>query len=506
MDLVLQRPARPHDPFGGESISANFHLGDQVHVVTGFIDAEDGSLVRFRFLPMAPGTLEVAALVDGESLTAEMEIAPYRHRGVLQAVSDRFVWSISGEPFFWNSTTAYLMLGLREDVMNTALDRLAEEGVNRIRVAICPSRQVSGGRWMEPAVTEREDFTFCYGPWPAARPGNPLDPGFDTTQFDLGHWRKLERLLARANERGMVVQLLFFMDAQEDQNYPFDRERLEDPLETRYFEYGVARLAGFPNVEWCVTNEWALFRPDEWVEVRGQQIAASDPFHHLVSVHGHGHFPFAKSPWCTHLLFQVWDEHGMGGWAEEWRIKLHSEGIEKPVVNEEFGYEGHYPFPWGEARESPSRSPESRVRVLWSLWFAGAWGTTGEASTSGKGGWINGLEEGSGELWALHRHLRDFATAFDWAETRPVALASGQGKVRSKAGEIYAIWLEFGGQTSLSLPDEGPWDVDQFDPHSGIWRELARKRILIRDPYSGPGFVAPFAPYGPMVAYLIRRS
>lgn len=506
IDLVLRRPARPHDPFGGEPLRATFHLGDQSHVVTGFVDAEDGSLVRFRTLPLAPGTLEAFAQMEGESLTAEIEVAPHRHRGVLQAKGDFFAWSISGEPFFWNSTTAYLMLGLREEVMNAALDRLAEEGVNRIRVAICPSRQTSGERWMEPTVTEREDFTFCYGPWPAARPEDPLDPGFDTTRFDLAHWRKLERLIARADEHGMVVHLPFLMDAQEDQNYPFDRDRIDDPLEIRYFDYAVGRLAGFPNVEWCVTNEWALYRPDEWVEARGKQIAAHDPFHHLVSVHGHAHFPFAASSWCTHLLFQVWDEHGIGTWASEWRAKLQAQGIEKPIVNEEFGYEDHYPYPWGESRVAPARNAESRARILWSLFFAGAWGTTGESSASGRGGWINGHEEGPREIWALHRHLRDFAGAFDWAASSPDSLASGHAQVRAKQGEAYAIWLEYGGQSSVSLPDEGPWDVDQFDPYTGEWKELARNKPLIRDPYSGPGFVTPFAPYGPMIAFLIHRS
>lgn len=60
--------------------------------------------------------------------------------GLLTADGWGFRWSGTGEPFFWNATTAYLMAGLSEDRITQALSRLHAYGINRVRVSLCPSR------------------------------------------------------------------------------------------------------------------------------------------------------------------------------------------------------------------------------------------------------------------------------------------------------------------------------------------------------------------------------
>src|SRR5207253_2648789 len=92
-----------------------------------------------------------------------------------------FVWAGSGEHFFWNSTTAYNLIGWRdENVIRESIDRLAKLKVNRLRVAIIPPRVNCGQQWYEPTVTNDARFTFCVNAWPAARPDSVDDPGFDT--------------------------------------------------------------------------------------------------------------------------------------------------------------------------------------------------------------------------------------------------------------------------------------------------------------------------------------
>ena len=118
--------------------------------------------------------------------------------------------------------------------------------------------------------------------------------------YDYSYWAKFERILLHARELGIIVQVVFFTDAQEAQNYPFNDL---PEAELRYYDYALARLGALSNVEWCVTNEWALFKPNEWVEEIGQYLADHDPYDHILSVHGHGHFPFKHSSWCTHDIY-----------------------------------------------------------------------------------------------------------------------------------------------------------------------------------------------------------
>jgi hypothetical protein len=333
---------------------------------------------------------------------------------------------------------------------------------------LCPSRQKDGGRWYEPQVALREDFDYRYSPWPTARPESFEDPGFDVSRFDLDYWRKFERLLRQARDLGIVVQVIFFTDAQEPYNYPFDRERVgDDPNERRYYAYAAARFAAFANVEWCITNEWRLFRPDEWVDIIGAFLTEKDPYGHLCSVHGHGDFPFRTSPWCTHALYQVWDEDGAYGFMREQREDQLATGRPMPQVNEEYGYEDHYPGPWGGGRVAPARNGDSRRRLAWEIAMAGCHQTTGESAANGLGGWINGLGDETMTMFEGYRHLKTFFESFDWRALEPTdGVASGGARCLT-GDDILVVYMPEG-STEVTLPD-GRWEATTYDPQTGIW-------------------------------------
>ncbi|MEJ5169511.1 MAG: DUF4038 domain-containing protein [Fimbriimonadales bacterium] len=507
-ELAFELASAPDDPFEpGQAVLDWTTPKGEVRRAGAFCDSEDGRLFRARTLPTEPGTHRWRLRNSEDETLAEgcFEAEPSGRPGIVTADGWRFVWSGSGEPFFYNSTTAYLMAGLSEARILEALDRLARYRIDRIRVALCPSRQVDGGRWNEPQVREREDFTFCYGPWPARNPTDALNPDYDTHSFDVSYWQKYERLLRSAEERGIAVQVVFFVDGQEPQNYPFDRDRAgDDPWECRYYRYAVDRLAAFPNVEWCVTNEWALYRPDEWVEVVGARLAELDPYGHLLSVHGHGHFPFRSSPWCTHALFQSWDEHGAHPFLSKARQDQAATGTPKPQVNEEFGYEDHYAL-WGEGRKTPSRDADSRLRLAWEMRMAGAFCTTGESASDGTGGWINGLRTAESRLLQGHLWMREFFETMDWSAMQPVD-ASGHAYALGNGRHEFAVYGFGEGYTAVPLPHAGPWDVDRFDPWTGTWSRELRGAQLERDPWTGPGAILPTARAGRPIAYRIRPS
>lgn len=451
------------DPFRSVSLQATFTGPGGSTTVAGFVDRQDGSGGRARFMPTVPGEytyrLEATGAANAVSEGA-FTVVQGSAKGLLQTDGWHFRWSATGEPFFWNATTAYLLAGLDLPVALRAVDRLADAGINRLRVSLSPTRQADGGRWYEPQVQPREDFTFQYGPWLAAQPDSQTEPRFDTTRFDVSYWQKFEQILDHARQRDVVVQVIFFTDAQEPQNYPFNRRLFgNDPDEIRYYEYAVARLAAFSNVEWCLTNEWALYRPDEWVEARGEHLSRIDPYGHLLSVHGHGHFPFMASPWCTHSLWQVWDEHGSGAWVADRRREQAATGRIIPVVNEEYGYEDHYPGPWGEGRVAPARNADSRRRLAWEITFAGGHQTTGESAANGLGGWINGLGDDTMTLPALHGILRRFFERFDFTRLEP----RGPHRLENPDDTIL-VYQPVGGAAPEFPPD---WRIAGFNPATG---------------------------------------
>jgi hypothetical protein len=436
--------------------------------ISGFCDSRDGSVHRIRFMPMVEGEYSYRiSLASGEingDYEGRFNAIDGERKGILQTDGWFFRWSGTGEPFFWNATTGYLMAGLRDDVMFEALERLSNLGVNRIRVALCPSRQKDGGRWHEPQVKNREDFTFFYSPWPEHQPDSLTEPQRDLTRFEIAYWQKFETLLIEARERNIIIQVIFFVDAQEDQNYPFPRTEIgTNSDEQRYYAYAAARLAAFSNVEWCLTNEWKLFRPDAWADIVGEFLSSQDPYHHISSVHGHGVFPFRESSWVTHALFQVWDEHGGYDWALQQRAEQAATGRIIPQVNEEYGYEDHYPGPWGEGRVAPARSADNRRRLAWEMTMAGIWQTTGESAASGSGGWINALGDND-ELLRRHSHLKNFFDAFDWTKLTPEG--SRDNMTLSEPGVRYIRYLPDGGSVDMDT-DGAPYRARWYDPRTG---------------------------------------
>ena len=147
-----------------------------------------------------------------------------------------------------------------------------------------------------------------------------------------------------------------------------------------------------------------------------------------------------------------------------------------PQANEEFGYEDHYPYPWGEARKAPARAAATRRRIAWEITMAGGYATTGErADVPGQGGWITGRGDDSMKLLEDHARMRAFFEAASWwkAEPRPDLVKSGSkgALCLARPGELYVIYLPSGGEATLAL-EKGPYRARMFDPRGGKWKDL----------------------------------
>jgi hypothetical protein len=483
------------NPFTDGSVEGQFMLsGAQAVSVDGFCDSADGSLFCIRFMPTKAGDY-------GYSVTYRQGTYEVAHKGKFTARKgnrpgllrvDRkcpfhFIYEGTGEHFFWNSTTTYWLLGWRDDaVIEESLDRLAKLGVNRIRVALS-GRTRDGMRWKEADVKPSEKFQFRLEPWPAARPDNIEDPGYDVTRFNLDHFHRCERMLEHARKRRIQVSIIFHLDGADKGVDPFGKAGMGGPDEQRYYRYVVARLAVFPNVMWDVTNEWHLFREEAWVEKMGRLIKGCDPYDHLTSVHGKGEFPFRTSPWADYAMYQSWDEHGGYAFMLKNRQEQEKAGRPMPQINEEYGYEDHYPYPWGEGRKSPARAADNRRRLAWQMTMAGGYQTTGErANVPGCGGWITGRGDDTMVMLEDYRHMVDFFTSLAWWELKPdndFFEAQGGGDAAASDGAIppvlgmrsddkalAVLYFRRGGSARIKSGSlRGDLQPAWFNPRANVW-------------------------------------
>jgi hypothetical protein len=339
-------------------------------------------------------------------------------------------------------------------------------------------------RWKEPMIVSNEAFQYRLEPWPAARPMDIENPGYDVSRFNVEFFRKVERMLAHARASNLQVSLIFALDVRDKGVDPFGKENMGNADEQRYYRYCVARFGAFANVWWDVINEWHLCRDEAWVAKMGALVKEWDPYDHLTSVHGKERFPFAAQKWVDYVMFQSWDEAGAYDFMLKARDAQRATGRPLPIINEEYGYEDHYPYPWGGKRVWPARIGENRARLAWEMTMAGGYQTTGErANVAGMGGWITGRGNDEMTMLAAYARMRSFFESFAWWKLEPhPELVTGESKALpviesgapiapalclAQPGERYVIYLRQGGTATLQLA-AGRYAVKRYNPRTGL--------------------------------------
>ena len=516
VEVRIDLPASPaRKPFTDVTVRGQFRPNDGNGAaldVDGFCDAADGRVHRVRFMPTRAGdyayTVTARAGNGAEQThTGTFSATDARRRGLVRVDPHHpyhFVWGGTGEHYFYNGTTTYWLLGWDDETMLRSIDRLADLKVNRLRVAIC-GRVKDGRAWFE-NVFPTEKFTFLLNPWLAQRPQSVEDPGFDVTRFNVSHWQKIERLLKHARERDVVVSIIFYVDGARPGVEPFKTERAGGDDEQRYYRYAAARLAPFSNVMWDVTNEYRLFRDDAWAEKMGAFLKKCDPYDHLISVHGHGDYRFRTSRWSDFAMYQAWDEGGGHGFMLHNRREQEKTGRRVPQVNEEYGYEDHYPKGWGDNKVAPARAADNRRRLAWGMYMAGGYQTTGERADTGTGwgkdtggGWINGRGDQSMTMLRGYGRIVDFFHAFEWWRADPhdeLVTGVDGAMCLAECGSQYAVYLRAGGAATLKL-DGGPYRARRYNPRTGEWHDLPDA--------AGPSWTSPALPTDGDYAILLQR-
>jgi hypothetical protein len=303
------------------------------------------------------------------------------------------------------------------------------------------------------------------------------DPGFDLTRFNVEFWRQYETLLRLARERDIVVSVVFYLDAYRPGVEPFGTANAGSVWEHRYYQYAAARFGAFSNVMWDIANEWRLLRTEDWVRATGRVLRDADPYEHMMSCHGHGTFTFGTEPWADFAMYQHWDELGGHGYMLRNRQQAERAGRPIPQVNEEYGYQDHYPA-WGAGHPFPARNADNRSRIAWSIAFAGGYQTTGERANAGDGtsaptpvdlgGWVNGYGNDD-TLIGYHQHLATFFEAFDYWTCDPRQdLATNGALCLARPGHTYAFYFPRQVKAYLATNGHG-MKIRWFNCATGEW-------------------------------------
>lgn len=489
------------NPFTDVTLSGTFgKSGGQRVSVEGFCDSPDGTVFHIRFMPTAPGEYTYSIVYkqgEFEQLHDGSFQAGDGGRSGLLRVDPKsrwhFIWEGTGNHYFWNGTTAFLLAGWRDDeVINRSLDRFKRLKVNRVRVMLAAR---STNFWGEP-ITATSGFNPHLNPWIGDRPNDEWNPGFDYGRFNVPYWQKFERMVRFARDRDMIISVIF--DWNDSKVHPAagsDDER-------RYFRYGVNRLSAYSNVTWDLGDDLDGFRDDAWTHEMGGLVKTWDPYKHLATSHpGDSVHQDRKSDWFDFTSFQEW-RRPIHGWMAEQRKKQESLGRAIPQTNEEYGYEDHYPR-WSPTYPDGASADADR-RAAWEIAMAGAYQTTGETAKRGTGvwpdtggGWVNGRGDDSMELLSGQAHMVDFFTSFEWWKTEPHdELVDNGAYCLAEPGKLYAAYLPAGGSVSIKL-EPGRYETSWFNARSG--------RQISLTPAEGPRWNSPAArDYGDW-ALLLKR-
>ena len=490
------------NPFIDATLTGWFERADGSRrwTVEGFCDAEDGSVYRIRFMPPSPGEYRYSVLYRQggfeKGSKGSFHASDGRRRGPIRVDPHypwHFLWEGTGEHYFFNGTTAYWLMGWKDErIINYSLERLHRLKINRLRVTIAGRTNMFYG---EPVMVG-ENFTVYITPWPARQAEDLYHPGFDYARFLVSYWQKFERALEFARHRDMIISLV--LDMNDGRVHPAAGS--ED--EHRFIRYAVDRFGAFSNITWDLGDDLERFRSDQWTHETGTLIKEWDPYRHLATSHPVDNIHQDRtSAWFDFTSFQEWSRHQHAFMLEQRRKQQQTNRI-IPQTNEEYGYEDHYPL-W--ARGLGSESADTLRRTAWDIVMAGGYQTAGESARRGTniwpntgGGWMNGRGDDTMTMFAGYGHMVDFFTSFEWWKMEPHdELVDDGNYCLAKPGETYAVYLPSGGKVTVKL---------EPGRYTAIWFGAVTGEKLVLPSAQGLLWTSPEAPDRNDWALLLSRE
>ncbi len=353
------------NPFAQVTLKAVVTGPDGEKRLDGFYDGGDCFVIRYT--PKAEGEFalttrsNIPALDKRTAAFTAMPAAPENHGPV--EVRGMHFRHHDGQRAFVMGTTAYVWHHRPAEVRQKTLDSFSAYGFNKIRMLFFP-KHYTGGYGAIDVSYEPPSYPF------EGAPG-----AFDFTRPNPVFFREYEDRLRELDTRGIIADTILF--------HPYDFGHwdidagMDEDQALFYLKYLIARIASFKNVWWSLANEYDIkMLPDkktlrvgydarDW-DVIGEFIKARDPSGHPISCHN---IPFGRiypdRPWMSHVSYQHPDTYTA-------MIELMAR-YGKPVINDEYQYEGNTPDDWGNT------TGETELERHWRSVMAGGYATHGEA-------------------------------------------------------------------------------------------------------------------------------
>ena len=493
-ELTLKAHQTYENPYREVQVKATFEgpEGNNINT-TGYWDG--GNRYKVRFTPTQEGQWTYRVMSNQQEDRGlqkqgilEVTKATDRQHGFVRRDAEHpyhFVYDDGTRYYMWGTTYYNMVLNaLQGDRWKTAIDSAMAYGINKIRIF---------------ANSTKSDKT----PYPRQHPF--LTIGKDSVLYDqlnISYWQALDSIVHYAYQRGMIVDLMPFGYGAEVYSTV--------PQEEHYLRYVVSRYAAYPNVIWCLVNEWNYISRDYgkdkpyWNQM-GRLVRDEDPwmsngeYLRPLSIHQQTRvdFQFFNYDWPVHAIVQYGVRNGQGTVPDEWdntdpknqpntphgdvwgNLSItYNLGHDMPVVNDEYGYIGEPADKSAATSDNkegwPAFTRKKHRQVSWGIALAGGYGSTGDKNQYEDGhpyfsaNWHSDPPE-----YEDVKHLIHFFTRQDIAYWRMHSnnklVSSERVYALEEPGKQYLFYAATGGKFAATI-QQGNYQTHLYNPRTGAYK------------------------------------
>jgi len=414
-------------------------------------DGAKGGVFKVRFCPTRPGRWRLAGLETNrpgfEPLATAVTCVASRHPGFWLPDGRWYRRSNGSHPFILGNTH-YTFLSRRDNRGRVCCDpvldiRRSARYYKKVRFSLF------GGRYPDPTLKPFLDDA-----------GRPSDDGrFAFRPNPAWFLRGVDPAVAEGFERDVVCDLILCgPDTRESRSTLKYHPR-------PWLRYVAARYGAYPNVWFCLANEWDIKDPRytaEEIRGAGSYLRSCLAYPAPISVHGSPRRwrPELNGSWHDHVIIQYKVKRLPQ--AADAVLESFSLGGKKPVVNDENGYQGKGDgFALGDV-----------VEGCLGTFLGGGYPTTGEKFASKKGqyfwGGFDPEKHSATKHLAFLRRFLEANVAF-W-RLEPVPLRGSaiencpeQFRLLANEGNEYVLGSNARAEGLVFRADGGRWRVVQAD-------------------------------------------
>lgn len=437
-EAALTSGRKYSNPFTDVFVKTHCQCNGTKITVNGFYDG--GKTWRIRVMPTVEGQWSFVTEsndhdLDGKKGSFEcVAPGPENHGPVRVAKQVQFSYA-DGTPFFPLGTTLYNWAHRGRAMQEETLATLRANPFTKVRFMVFP-------KWYLYNRVEPPTFPYVKN----------ADGKFDYMRFDPAYFQNIERCVRDLNALGIQADLILF-DPYNKPDWGFGKMSPEQ--DDAYLKYVVTRLAPYRNVWWTMANEFDFIHPAKNWDHIFQTVQALDPYDHLRGIHNGRVWYDHSKPWVTHVEIQD-DSH-------TYKVVLGArEKYSKPVILEEYGYEGNNGEHWGNL------SGRQELHNHWGATMAGGYGSHGETYVHpGDILWwaVGGKLVGESPLRL--GFLKKIMTEGPYQELEPSPSIIKNGLALAKKNEYYLFYFpetEIRQNAEVQLDGPGPFEVELIDP------------------------------------------